>query len=162
MGDKVAQPVSIYLPILLQGSPYERVLLDFAKRAAARGEDGDHEVAVVTAQMAVEVMIEQTIGGLLRSRGLEDLDEPLSDLLPSYNIGNERVLRLYDALSGEQIQNEAFWPNFKEHVKRRNQIVHRGMRASRQDAEESIAAVEAVLAHLQGGRTASASQPAVT
>jgi hypothetical protein len=71
-------------------------------------------------------------------------------LLPSYNLGNERVRKLYEALSRDDaLVKQEFWDPFTRHVRRRNDVVHRGERITVEDARESIAVVRELLAYLR-------------
>ena len=72
------------LLLLLRTPAYEQVLLEMARSAIARGNDGDYEVAVVTAQMAAEISSEQSIGTYLARKNVPELEEPLAGLFPSY------------------------------------------------------------------------------
>lgn len=72
------------------------ILLDTAKRLR---DEGYHEAAVVTAHTACEVCTEITVSGALREKGLDHLSKPIDDLLPNYNIRNEKVRKLYEALT---------------------------------------------------------------
>ena len=137
------------LLLLLRTPAYEEVLLEMARSAIARGNDGDYEVAVVTAQMAAEISSEQSIGTYLARKNVPELEEPLAGLFPSYSLANDRVLKLYTALRGDRLQDRPFWPAYKEHAARRNRVVHRGERADKAAAEASLAAVEHLLAYLR-------------
>jgi hypothetical protein len=78
------------------------------------------------------------------------MSDPISDLLcKSYNLANDRVLQIYVAVCDDQIQQEPFWAQFKEHVRRRHRIVHSGQTASQQEAEDSIAVVDDVVQHIR-------------
>jgi hypothetical protein len=132
-----------------QGPPYESILLTAANGAIERGGGGDYAIAVVTAQMAAEIVTEQTMRVLLRHRGVEELDEPLEGLLSSYSLANDRLRSVYEALSGDPIAQASFWPAFKEHATRRGAVVHRGQRVTEAEARASVDAVSRVIAHLR-------------
>lgn len=91
------------------------ILLDTAKRLSA---EGYHEAAVVTAHTACEVCTEITLSNTLREKGLDHLSKPIDNLLPNHNLGNDRVRKLYESLTGDLISQESFWPNFTTHTKR--------------------------------------------
>ena len=55
--------------------------------------------------------------------------------MQSYNLTAGKVLNLYNALTGKQIQQERFWEAFKKSVRRRSEVVHSGARISKADAE---------------------------
>jgi hypothetical protein len=120
-------------------------LLETAGRLRA---DGQHEAAIAMAQTACEVCTETMLQALFRINGITYLVEPVGNLLPSYNLANERVRKLYMAISGDPIQDESFWNAFKLHTKRRHEVVHGGRGAEPWESEESVEAVSAVVAHL--------------
>ena len=121
------------------------ILLDTAKRLR---DDDHHEAAIVTAQTACEVCAEAMLSTAFQAKGIEYLSDPLAKLISSYNLANKRVRNVYVAVSGDRIHEEPFWASFVEHVERRNAVVHRGREATRQEAEDSIVAAEAVIRHL--------------
>jgi hypothetical protein len=59
------------------------------------------------------------------------------------------VLKVYEAFSGDKIERGGRpWQDFTKHVNRRNEIVHGGRQATKQEADDSIEAVEAVIKYL--------------
>ena len=77
---------------------------------------------------------------VITKRSLTDIEEALDDLLPNYNLGNEKVRKLYVALSGDKVHEAKFWSAFQEHVTRRNKVVHEGKEVTRDEAEASLMA----------------------
>jgi hypothetical protein len=141
--------MSLLLLLRNQGPPYHRFLLEQAQRLS---DQGDHALAIVMAQMACEIATELVISAAYRRRGVADLEEPVSGLFPSFSLGNERLLKLYVALTGDKIQNESFWPAFKAHAKRRGGLIHGGLRVrqvGKAEAADSISAATELVDHLQ-------------
>ena len=65
--------------------------------------------------------------------GLTETDK--KSLLPrNYDLGNERARALYVLLSKDKIQAQPLWSDFKQHVTLRHDIVHKGKRATAQQA----------------------------
>jgi hypothetical protein len=110
---------------------------------------GYHEAAIITAQTACEVCTEIVLTDAFDSRGIGYLTDPVGDLLPNYNLAHDKVRKVYEAVTDDAIAQEPFWPTFKEHNKKRNGVTHRGERATRADADASIAVVEEVIRHIQ-------------
>ena len=133
------------LLLLFNQPPYHRVLLDSARRLA---ENGDHEISVVTAQMACEIFVEQAFVRIYAKKGLVHLEGPIDDLIPSYNLGNDKVRALYSALTGDNVTAAGFWPDFKELVKLRNGAVHSGRRVQRSEADTGCIAAEKLVEHV--------------
>lgn len=123
-----------------------KVLLQAAKDLR---DNDHHEAAIVTAQTACEVCTEILLTVALRKRGVEYLSDPLDRLLPNYNLGNERVRKVYEAITDDLLTADAArWSKFQQHVKKRNGVVHRGEAATRAEADASISVVEDVIDHI--------------
>ena len=123
------------------------VLINTAKTLK---DQGHPEAAIVTAQTACEVCTEIFLEAGFRNQDIAYLKGPINDLLTNYNVGNPRVRRIYEAVCNDQISQEPFWARFQEHVKRRHRRVHRGEKASQQEAEDSITVAEEVIGHIRG------------
>ena len=50
-----------------------------------------YEVAVVTAQMACEISVERVLAAYFLAKELTELEAPIEDLLPSFNLGNDKI-----------------------------------------------------------------------
>lgn len=124
--------------------PYQS-LLSSAEAALA---DGDHKVAVILAQSAVELFTAKILVYLYRERDVEYLKRPFEHLLINYNIGNSKVSELYMALSGDPINQQPFWAQFTDHVQLRNDLIHDGADATPDQAKASLEAVTAVIDHI--------------
>lgn len=124
-----------------------QVLLDAAKKLR---EQGYHAAAIVTAQTACEVCTELVLSAMLHTSGIEKRVAVLiTDPLPNYNLLRKRVQQVYEAFSEDKIRRgEPLWQSFRTHVERRNKIVHQGREATPQEANDSIAAAEAVIGYL--------------
>ncbi len=130
----------------LWGKRFE-VLLGAAKQL----RDNDHnEAAIVTAQTACEVCTEIVLTLTFQSRGIDYLNDPLGHLLSNYNVGNERVRRLYEAVTDDLISKTSpHWSSFQKHVKKRNDVVHSGEQATRAEADASIAVAAEIIEHIK-------------
>jgi hypothetical protein len=77
----------------------------------------------------------------------------VGEFIPTYNIAkrDKKLRRLYTTLTDDfEITQQSFWPDLCEHVKVRNKIVHDGIEATREQAEASYAAVDALMNHVNG------------
>ena len=148
-GVKEAHTIPLMSLLLLFNAnlrPFHADLMDSARRLA---DEGSHEIAVVTAQMAAEIVSEQVLTALLGTSKMGDSVEAAVDgLLRTYALTGQGTRRLYVALSGDQIGQAGFWPAYDEHVKRRHGAVHGGKRVDAKGAQASIRAVEALIEHL--------------
>lgn len=98
-------------------------------------------LAIIVAQTSVELCTEATLEELLRIQGVQEIREPILDLFLSYNICNERLFRIVNALSNDKIQQSSFWQDLKRLSSLRNDIVHRGKECSLNEAKKLIPAV---------------------
>jgi hypothetical protein len=108
------------LLLLFNQPPWYRVLLETAKRLISESEN---EIAVVTAQMACEIYTESVLSAMFAKRGVQYLENSIDDLLPSYNLANDRVRNVTLALSNDKIQETPFWSGFKEGCMRMEQSI---------------------------------------
>ena len=131
---------------LLAQRDYPMQLLEAAADMVSRGR---YEVSVVTSQMACEVCAERVFRAYFLGRGVSFLDEAVDDLLPSYNLANEKVRTLYVALTADPIQQQFFWSEYKVVVKLRNKAVHAGNRLQESQAQMALRVAKLVVKHLQ-------------
>jgi hypothetical protein len=121
------------------------------KKARDLFDVGDYDLAVVVAQTSCEVLTQAAITQLI---GDPVEGEPTSARVlrswwqtrvqPCAMTADDRVRELWNALAGEEIQQQAaWWKDYKDHTSRRHGIVHRGATVTREDAEHSLKATEA-------------------
>ena len=68
--------------------------------------------------------------------------------LSGYNLANNRIRKLYTALTGDEIQNQPFWQKYAESATRRNRIIHQGATVGKAEAEESLKTASDLVRHL--------------
>jgi len=134
----------VSLLLLINQLPYHRTLLDTADALVAR----QPAVALVTAHMACEIYVEQIMSAAFTKRGVAELEDSITELFPSNNLANERIRNVYVALTGDRIQEAAFWARFKESSSLRNQAVHHGARVSPDQGRAACAVARELVAHL--------------
>jgi hypothetical protein len=127
---------------------YPKILLQEADALLTRQQQ--YGLSIVVAHTACEVATERAFSRAFASRGVPDLEDPVTEFFISYNMGNDRVRRVYVALTGDLAGKTlpAWWSAFAESVQRRNRIVHRGERASQQEAMKSLNACAAFVDYL--------------
>ena len=125
---------------------YPEALLTTAQRLIA---DGECSIAVVVAHMACEISAERALSRAFTANGIGYLDEAVDDLLPGYNLANDRVRNLYNAVTGNEIEKQSFWQTFKESATRRNRAVHKGKVVTKAEAETSFKAAKDLVAFLK-------------
>jgi hypothetical protein len=123
--------------------PYYRALLSLAQDLLTGGQyELRHELAIVVAQMACEVVVEQTLTPLL----------PKNKKPPkNFNLegGKGAALETYTRLTHDQITKEPFWKPFVHHANLRHKIVHAGKRVGQADAEKSLRVATQFVDHVE-------------
>jgi len=102
-----------------------------------------YELAVVVAQMAYEVLAEQTVTPLLKSGQKKPWN---------FNLASKEPLKLYKELTHDEIDAQAFWATYKKHAERRHKVVHGGERVNEAHARDSFTAARQFVMHLEGVR----------
>jgi hypothetical protein len=98
--------------------------------------------------MAAEIAVEGCLSKSFTSLGIPHLEGPISDFFNGYNLANDRIRKLFVAMTGDQIEKQSFWQEFKESATRRNKIVHEGKSVGEPEALSSLDAVTELLRHL--------------
>jgi hypothetical protein len=129
---------------------------DFVLIQSAFGmyERGEFEWAVVALQTAVEVVVEQRVAQMLEWRELGSLGDAIGDVLVrNYRFTDGRFKALWAALTGDTpetlAREQGWWSGYMEHVRLRDQIVHRGATASERNAEQSMEAALGAISYVQ-------------
>jgi hypothetical protein len=116
---------------------HERLVEDAIELLSA----GKPELAVVRAQTGCEVLSNDVLADLLRQRGADVLVDAIGKRAP---LATPPGQALFTWLTDEQIEQEKpMWPNYKEHLTRRNDIVHRGIEVTEAQAQASLDACNA-------------------
>lgn len=112
-------------------------------------EQSHWNIATVVGHMACEVATERAFDSAYSDRNIDDLAEAIEGLLPGYNMANDKIRKLYNAVTKKQIETEPFWKDFVDSSKRRNAIVHKSHIASEQEARATLDACRAFCEHLK-------------
>ena len=112
-------------------------------------DEARFSIAVIVAHMACEIATERSLSEAFVSKGLQHLEDSVIDFLNGYNLANDRIRKLYTALTGDEVQNEPFWTKFKTSAQRRNKIIHAGAIVGKAEAEESYTAARDLVAYLK-------------
>ena len=126
---------------------YPQKLLSLARKLI--DDNGEFGIAIVVAHMACEIATERTMSEAFAAKGVSYLEDSVTDFLNGYSLANNRVRKLYTALTGDQVEKASFWQAFKTSAERRNKIVHSTIPVTKPDAEESHFAASALVAHLK-------------
>ena len=125
---------------------YPNALLTIARSLI----DQDHfNIAIVTSHMACEVAAERAFDAAYAANNLEPLGEAVDGLMNGHNLANDKHRKLYNALTGTELEKQAFWPRFKSASEKRNSIVHRGGHANKSEAEAASHAASEFITYLK-------------
>jgi hypothetical protein len=125
---------------------YPSQLLEAANDMIVRSR---YEISVVTAQMACEICTERVFRAFFALKNVAFLEDSVDDLLPSYNLANDKVRKVYFALSNDPINQQFFWSEYKVVVSLRNKAVHAGARLQESQAQMVLRVAKLVVRHLQ-------------
>jgi hypothetical protein len=112
-------------------------------------DEGRFSIAVLTALIACEVAAEKAFRAACAAKGLEDLGDAVLDLMNGHNLGSDRNRKLYNVLTGEKPETQAFWSAFKAAAQKRNRVVHRGEQANKTEAEAALKAARGLVTYLK-------------
>lgn len=129
-----------------QPQHHHRVLLERARRLQERRE---WDLATVVAQTAFEVRVAQVVYERLEARSLGGLRAHITSHIRSYSLLDDRTQKLWDELTEDAIKQADSWAQYRDHVGRRNAVVHQGIDVTEADAAASLAAVDAMIAHIE-------------
>jgi hypothetical protein len=137
----------------LSGHDVNLIYISYPEKLLTAAQDliekGEFSIAVVVAHIACEISVERAISRAFKEKGIDYLQKPVEELLPSYNLANPRVEKIYNAISGDEIQKQPFWQQFKESATRRNHAVHEGKVATKPEAEASFNATRSLVEYLK-------------
>jgi hypothetical protein len=124
-------------------------LLAHARSLAAKTEGEFHQMAVVFAHAACELHTEWAINQLLDARP----DKTLVDLvLPAerdvMSLDNQRIRRVYAALTGDNPTESEWWKDWLDSRQDRHDVAHRGEQMTRAKADKAIALADRYIQHL--------------
>jgi hypothetical protein len=125
---------------------YPQRLLALARKLI---DDDEFAIAVVVAHIACEIAAERSLSEAFVAKGIPYLEDAVTEFLNGYNLANDKIRKLYTALTGVEVEKTTFWPQFKESASRRNKIVHSTITVTKPEAEESYSAAKSLVAHLK-------------
>jgi hypothetical protein len=125
--------------------PYPERLLQLAGSLLA---DGEFSVAIVVAHMACEISAERALSQAFKAKGIAHLQKRFDGFFSGYNLSNEKVRNLYNAVTEDKIQDQPFWTAFEKSAERRQRAVHRGYVAPESEARASVQAATEFVAHM--------------
>jgi HEPN domain-containing protein len=133
---------------LLDVTGKDPLWLQHFDEAADMLEQQRYELAIITAQIACETEIKAAIE--------EAADVPEGSLarmaieVPrSYSLLDARAQKVFKALLDQTPSDQEFWSEYQDHVRRRNNIVHRGYRVTRPEAAASVNVAEEMVDWVQ-------------
>ena len=125
---------------------YPNALLTIARSLI---DQGHFDIAVVTSHMACEVAAERAFDAAYAAKKLEPLGEAVDGLMNGNNLANDKHRKLYNVLTGTELEKQSFWPRFKNASKKRNLIVHKGGHANKNEADAALQAAKELITYLK-------------
>jgi hypothetical protein len=93
--------------------------------------------------------MERIFTELFMSKKIREMEEPVGDLLPSYNVTNRKVRRLYDSMSGDELAKTPFWTDLMRLTELRNGVVHGSIRSvGKEEAQKAVRAAHELQSHV--------------
>lgn len=117
--------------------------------------DARYDFAVIAVQTALETYLELRTAEIVRWHDLGDVGDVISDRLVSkYTFRDGRFMALWEALTGDgKAQVKAAlggsFESYDAHAKVRNEVVHRGHHATRDEAAASLELGVSLLTYVQ-------------
>jgi HEPN domain-containing protein len=143
--DPLEMSMSGFEAMMVQASR-DRQLLDRARNLV---EHGEHELGVILAQTACEVLVADALRSLLHPHVSDQLRPWLLGRVKSFALVDDPTRDLWNGLTGSAIQEQEFWTAYRMHVKRRHGIVHSGDRVDDEAARSSLDAALALFNYVE-------------
>jgi HEPN domain-containing protein len=123
--------------VMNQTPPSPPYYSDLLGLADALLREGRYELAVVVAQMACEVVVEQTLTPFLKDKRPKTFDLTTG------------VINSYMRWTRDRnITKQSFWKPYCRHAQRRHDVVHRGARVSPSEARDSTTTARQFVEHV--------------
>jgi len=120
--------------------PYYRDLLSLASTLIAEARyEFRYELTVIVAQMACEVVVEQTLTPLLKGK-----KRPRT-----FNLQGGALNAYTQSTHDRAITKQPFWKPFTHHAKRRHKVVHGSARVNHAEAQESLTVATQLVNHVE-------------
>jgi hypothetical protein len=131
---------------------------DLLKTAEQLRDGGHWGSAVVFARTACELCTELVIAygfhrlvtpGRPGRRFRFRLGEDVGSLIHTYNLADQKLRAVYEALTDDSIHQCSFWENYTRLSALRNRIVHSGEQATEEQGRQACATAEEFLRHME-------------
>jgi energy-converting hydrogenase Eha subunit C len=142
----LAASISVSAKVTATRVTYPNTLLAIARRLI---DQGLFNIAIVTSHMACEVAAERAFDAAYAAKKLEPLGEAVDGLMNGNNLAKDKHRKLYNALTGTELEKQSFWPQFKSASEKRNSIVHRGGHANKNEAEAALQGANELVTYLK-------------
>jgi hypothetical protein len=148
----LADAITVSAEANVEVATYPETLLKTARHLI--DSDRNYGIAIIVLHIACEITTDKKMSEAFARKGIQDLEDPVCSFFSGYNLANnDKIRKLYIALTGDDIQKQPFWQKFTESAGRRNQIIHGGrIVTDKAEAEASYEAVKSFLAHLNNPR----------
>ena len=108
----------------------------------------EHDVAVVVAATACEVVAERAMAKAFWDKKVPELEMPVLDLLSTCALYRDDIRKFYNSLTKDNIGEQPFFTGYKKLVVHRNKTVHEGKSMSPSDARADLDSAKAFVEHV--------------
>ena len=77
------------------------------------------------------------------------MEKPITDLFSGFSLSNDRLRKVYAAVTNDDITKQEFWADFKQSAKRRGDCAHNGERGTKADAWDAYRVCTAFVKHVK-------------
>jgi hypothetical protein len=134
-----------WAPAILLLTPMSHHLLALARQKVTEGE---YQFAVVLAQAACELRAEDAIIELMRHRKCEYLSDAVLGIVDTTSFGNERLRKVFAALTGDDPAQAPWWSGWMKARKLRHDVAHGGEHVTPDKAVSCIDSAAAFIDHI--------------
>ncbi len=134
------------LLLMFNQTPVYETLLATAHRH--HGTGGFQE-SVIFSQIAAEIAADGCLTRLIDRAEPTSIRPWLKDQLKiNTNLANNNVRKMYTALSGDPITDEAWWHPYQEHTQLRNDVAHEGADVTPEMSARGLRVVRSLIDHI--------------
>jgi hypothetical protein len=112
--------------------------------------EAKYDLAVIVAHTACELATAYVFATAFGGKHIQALEELLFRHNSGRSLSDERVRKVYTALTGDAIAGrQQLWQRFTDMANLRNRIIHGGATATKEDAEKGLVLATELVAHLE-------------
>ncbi len=127
---------------------YPQSFLDTAREWIKGDVEALHSMAVIICHVARELATDRALSSAFQKLGNAALKQVIRKRIKSNRMGTPETRKLYTSLTGDKIEDQGFWQDYQESIKRRDNVAHNGILVSKKEAEQTHATTSELVRHL--------------